>query len=98
MFHLDRPFCYFSCLRQLAPLRPGQLSVGGSTRGQAVIAGLKALEEESRDSAVGGDPLFAEGGGGGGEHADTGAGLGRTSARHAGPAIEVGSKVDNFDW
>lgn len=66
---------------------------GGSTCGQAVIAGLKALEEENRNIAVGGDPLFPAGSG---ERADTGAVSGRPSARHAGPAMEVRWRVNKM--
>lgn len=55
-------------------------------RGQAVIAGLKALEDENRNDAAGGDP----------KRADTRVDSGRASARHAGPAMEVRWRVDNL--
>ena len=58
---------------------------GGIARGQAVIAGLKALEEENRNSVEGGDPLF----GAGSERADTGASSRHASARQTGPAMEA---------
>lgn len=74
------------------PIRACVVTFGGGgaiARGQAVIAGLKALEEENRNDAVGGDPLFAASG----ERADAGAGWGPASPHHAGPAMEVRWRV-----